>query len=143
MLARVSPARTRLLLVVLLFVVVDLGPVHGLVTGRGLDGAQAASLVVTNLGLLVAVGVFLALRHRTRPELRMVATAPPLATDEEAALERIQGNDYVVRGEVAEVDGDELLLRVVDRRVRVLLDGHVVPADSGGRAVQVRGTMVG
>ena len=143
MLARVSPARTRLLLVVLLFVVVNIGPVHGVVTGRGLDGAQATSLVVTNLGLLVAVGVFLLLRNRTRPELRMVATEPPLATDEEAALERIQGNDYVVRGEVAQVDGDELLLQVVDRRVRVLLDGHVVPADSGGRAVQVRGTMVG
>ena len=61
---------------------------------------------------------------------------------EEPALERIHGNDYVVRGEVAEVDGDELLLQVVDRRVRVLLDGRGVP---GGEQslVEVRGTMIG
>lgn len=143
MLTRVTPARTRLLLILLLLVVVNLGPAHAVVTGRGLDGNQAASVLVTNLVLLAAIGLFLLLRGRTRPELRMVATEDLVVSAEEPALERIHGNDYVVRGQVAEVGGDELLLQVADRRVRVLLDGHPVPAAAEGGAVQVRGTMIG
>ena len=142
MLARVTPARTRLLLVVLLFAVVDLAPLTALLSGDGLTGEQWTTVVLTNVVLAVGVAMFVALRGRTRPELRMVATEDLVASAEEPALERIHGNDYVVRGEVAEVDGDELLLQVVDRRVRVLLDGRGVP---GGEQslVQVRGTMIG
>lgn len=137
-----TPARTRLLLIVALLVVVNLGPAHAVVTGRGLDANQAGSVVVTNLLLLLAVGMFLALRGRTRPELRMVATEQPTATTEEPALERLHLNDYLVRGRVSERDEHVLLLAVADRRVRVTLDGHACAAQDGD-TVEVRGTMVG
>ena len=142
MLSRVTPARTRLLLVVLLFVVVDLGPLHALLTGQGLDGNQWTAVLFTNLALLAGVGVFLALRGRTRPELRMVATAPLVPSSGEPVLDRLHGNDYVVRGEVGELGDGVLLLRVADRRVRVVLEGRPVPVEVGG-GLEVRGTMIG
>jgi hypothetical protein len=57
-------------------------------------------------------------------------------------LDRLHGNEYVVRGEVAELGDGALLLRVADRRVRVLLEGRPVPV-AAGEGVEVRGTMVG
>lgn len=133
--------RTRLLLIGLLVVLANLGPVSALVAGGWHVGVVVSGLVATGV-VLLAAWVLPQVRGRTRPELRMVATQDLVAIGDEAALERVHGNDYVVRGEVAELDGNELLLQVVDRRVRVLLDGHAVPAEVG-RDVEVRGTMVG
>jgi hypothetical protein len=138
----VTSARTRLLLVVALFVVVDLGPLHALLTGQGLRASQWTAVVFTNLALLAGVGIYLALRGRTRPELRMVATAPLVPSSGEPVLDRLHGNEYVVRGEVEDLADGALLLRVADRRVRVLLEGRPVPAGPGA-GVEVRGTMVG
>lgn len=139
MLSRVT--RTRLLLLGLLLVLVNAGPVSALLED-GWDGGVVVSGLVANAVVLGAAWLLPRLRGRTRPELRMVATHDLVATAGEAVLDRVHGNDYVVRGEVAAIDGDELLLQVADRRVRVLLDGHAVPAGIG-QDVEVRGTMVG
>lgn len=136
-----TPARTRLLLIVLLLVLVNLGPLSAL-ADRGPERDLLLSILLTNLIVLGAVWLFLALRNRTRPELRMVATHPPTLTTQEPALERIHGNDYVVRGEVREQEGDQVWLAVADRTVRVTLDGHPNPGSTGDQ-VEVRGTMVG
>lgn len=138
----VTSARTRLILVVALFVVVDLGPINALLRGQGLRASQWTAVVFTNLALLAGVGMFLALRGRTRPELRLLATEPLVPTDDEPLLERLHGNEYVVRGEVSELGEDAVLLQVADRRVRVLLDGRPLPVGPGA-GLEVRGTMVG
>lgn len=138
----VTSARTRLLLVVALFVVVDLGPLNALLSGQGLRASQWTAVVFTNLALLAGVAIFLALRGRTRPELRLLATEPLVPAGDEPLLERLHGNEYVVRGEVSEVGEDAVLLRVADRRVRVLLDGRPLPVGPGA-VLEVRGTMVG
>lgn len=105
-------------------------------------GVGLATLLVVNAGVLLLVAVVLLLRGRTRPELRMVATADVRRVPPGPLLERVQGNDYVVRGDVESLTEDELVLAVADRRVRVLLDGHANPA-SYQHSVEVRGTMIG
>lgn len=105
-------------------------------------GVGIATLLVVNAGVLLLVAVVLLLRGRTRPELRMVATADVRRVPPGPLLERVEGNDYVVRGDVESLTDDELVLAVADRRVRVLLDGHANPA-SYQHSVEVRGTMIG
>ncbi|WP_300640028.1 hypothetical protein [Nocardioides sp.] len=105
-------------------------------------GTGQATLLVVNAGVLLLVAVVLLLRGRTRPELRMVATADVRRVPPGPLLERVEGNDYVVRGDVESLTEDELVLAVADRRVRVLLDGHANPA-SYQHSVEVRGTMIG
>lgn len=105
-------------------------------------GVGIATLLVVNAGVLLLVAVVLLLRGRTRPELRMVATADVRRVPPGPLLERVEGNDYVVRGDVESLTEDELVLTVADRRVRVLLDGHANPA-SYQHSVEVRGTMIG
>ena len=105
-------------------------------------GTGLATLLVVNAGVLLLVAVVLLLRGRTRPELRMVATADVRRVPPGPLLERVEGNDYVVRGDVESLSEDELVLAVADRRVRVLLDGHANPA-SYQHSVEVRGTMIG
>ena len=41
---------------------------------------------------------------------------------------RIAGQRYIVTGDVVEIEDDEMVLDLGDRRVRVLLDGHPNPA---------------
>ena len=105
-------------------------------------GLALATVLLANAALLLVVGLFLLVRGRTRPELRMVATDDVRRVPPGALLERVQGNDYVVRGDIEELADDELLLQVADRRVRVLLDGHANPA-SYQQSVEVRGAMIG
>ena len=105
-------------------------------------GLALATVLLANAALLLVVGLFLLVRGRTRPELRMVATGDVRRVPPGALLERVNGNDYVVRGDIEELADDALVLQVADRRVRVLLDGHANPA-SYQQSVEVRGTMIG
>lgn len=106
------------------------------------NGIALTSILVINGGLLLLVALFLLVRGRSRPELRMVATADLRRVPPGALLERLHGNDYVVRGDIDQLADDELVLEVGDRRVRVLLDGYVNPA-AYQQSVEVRGTMIG
>ncbi len=113
------------------------------VTGRESGNEALVTTLAADAALVVVVGLFLLLRHRLRPELRLVATGDLVATSEtEALLERLEAQSYRVRGSVALVEGDEVVLEVGDRRVRVQLDGHRNPAGHS-ESVEVRGTMVG
>ncbi len=113
------------------------------VTGRDSGNAALVTTLVADGVLVVLVGLFLVLRHRLRPELRLLATGDlQPSADTDGLLERIEGQSYRVRGAVAALEDDEVVLEVGDRRVRVHLDGHHNPA--GHReGVEVRGTMVG
>ena len=113
------------------------------VTGRETGSTALVTTLAVDAALVVLVGLFLALRHRLRPELRLVATGDLVTTTEaDGLLERLEAQSYRVRGSVALVEDDDVVLVVGDRRVRVHLDGHHNPADRLDH-VEVRGTMVG
>ena len=113
------------------------------VTGRDTGNAALLTTLVADGVLVVLVGLFLLLRHRLRPELQLLATGDlETSSDTDGVLERIEGQSYRVRGAVATIEDDEVVLEVGDRRVRVHLDGHHNPAGHQ-EGVEVRGTMVG
>jgi hypothetical protein len=98
--------------------------VEGQVTSR-------LGLVVTGLADLFLVAmVVLMLRFRAvmRVELVLRATEDLERCPPGSRLDRIEGLSYVVSGDVVEIEDDEVVLDLGDRRVRVLLDGHANPA---------------
>lgn len=116
--------------------------VPGEITSRlGLVLTLVADAVL--LGLLLLARRF---RGRLRPELRAVAVGDlvPVASGEgaRALLERVEGDLYRVRGRVTDTEDDEVVLDLVERTVRVLLDGHRNPV-GGEQTAEVRARLVG
>jgi hypothetical protein len=104
-----------------------------------------AGLIVTvaaDLALLTLLLLAWRLRGRLRPQLRAVAVADVVAGAAGVALEKVEGDLYLIRGEVVAVDDDELVLDLGDRSVRVLLDGHHNPVGHQQPA-QVHGRLIG
>lgn len=91
---------------------------------------SAVPLVVTLVadGLLVVVAVLL-LRYggRRRATLRAVALGDVERCPPAVVLERIGGEDYLVRGDVLELGEGVVVLDLGDRTLRVELDGHHNP----------------
>ena len=91
-------------------------------------------LVVTAL-LLWRVG------GRRRPQLRAIAVADVERCPPGAALDRIEGQTYLIRGEVSSIEPGQIVLELGDRSVLVYLDGHhssvghQQPAEVRGRLV--------
>ena len=104
-----------------------------------------AGLVVA-LGVDVLVGLMALLLwrfgSRLRPRLVLRATGDVERCAPGSLLERDEDDEYLVRGEVAEIDGDEVVLDLGDRQVLVHLDGHRNPVGYQ-QSAQVRGRMVG
>ena len=113
---------------------------------------RAAGEVSSHLGLVLTVvadllllGVVLLVRRfraRLRPQLRGVAMDDVQPGDGGALLERVEGDLYLVRGRVAAIEGDELVLDLTERTVRVHLDGHHSPVATDASA-EVRVRLVG
>jgi hypothetical protein len=110
------------------------------------DGQVGSSaIVVVTLvadGVLVLV-VLLLWRYggRRRPQLRAVAVGDVERCPPGVALDRIEGETYLVRGEVAEVADDSVVIELGDRSVLVLLDGHRNPVGHQ-QAAQVQARLV-
>ena len=95
-----------------------------------------------DLLLVLLIWLFWRFRSRLRPRLHAVAVEDVAPAEPGGLLDRLEGGVYLIRGEVAEIDGDELLLDLGDRLVTVTLDGHANPV--GHREVaEVRGLLVG
>ena len=103
------------------------------------------SLVVITLvaDLLLLVGAVLLFRYRgrSRAPLQAVALGDVERCAPQSLLERIGGEDYLVRGEVRDVEDGVVVLDLGDRLVRVLLDGHRNPVGHQQPA-QVRARLV-
>lgn len=111
--------------------------VEGQVTGR-------VGLVITLLAdllLVILVGLMLKFRSRLRPALVLVATEDLARCPPGSLLDRVDGDRYVVAGEIVSIEADEILLELGDRRVRVVLDGHHNPAGHD-QPVRATGRMV-
>lgn len=86
----------------------------GLVTTLVADGIL--------LGIILVVWRY-GRRSRPRP-LRMSAIGDVERCPPGQVLEQVDGTLYLVRGEVAAIDDEEILLDLGDREVVVVLDGH-------------------
>ncbi len=113
---------------------------------------QVEGQVRSNVGLvttLVADAILLLILlllwrfgRPTRPlPLRIAAIGDVERCPPGAVLEQVEGTLYLVRGEVVQVDGDEIVLDAGERHVVVILDGHRNPVGYQQPA-QVRGRVV-
>ena len=112
--------------------------VDGQVTSR-------LGLVITllaDLALLVMVALAWRFRGSLRPQLRAVATGDVERCQPGSALDRLEGDLYLIRGEVSAIEADEIVLDLGDRSVVVALDGHHNPIGYQQPA-QVRGRLIG
>ena len=128
---------------------------EGSVEVRVLEDQPAAHIVegqIRNpLGLiitLIADAILLAILllvwrgRRTRPvPIRIAAIGDVERCPPGAVLEQIEGDLYLVRGEVTGIDGDEIVLDAGERDVLVILDGHRNPVGYQ-QAAEVRGRIV-
>ena len=73
--------------------------------------------------------------------IRAVALGDVERCAPQSLLERIGGEDYLVRGEVRDVEDGAVVLDLGDRLVRVVLDGHQNPVGHQ-QAAQVRARLV-
>lgn len=111
------------------------------------DGEVASRLglvltLTVDAALALVVFVLWRFRGRLRPQLQLVAMQDVESCPPGAVLDRIEGDWYVVCGDVLEIGDDELVLDLGDRRVQVLLDGHANPVGHQQPA-KVTGRMVG
>ena len=93
--------------------------------------SSRVGLLVTGLADLFLISiVLLMVRFRSvmRVELVLRATEDLERCPPGSRLDRIEGLRYLVSGDVVEIDGDEVVLDLGDRTVRVLLDGYANPA---------------
>jgi hypothetical protein len=80
--------------------------------------------------------------RRTRPvPIRIAAIGDVERCPPGGVLEQIEGDLYLVRGEVTGIDGDEIVLDAGERDVLVILDGHRNPVGYQQPA-EVRGRIV-
>ncbi|KQW47550.1 hypothetical protein ASC77_13950 [Nocardioides sp. Root1257] len=93
-----------------------------------------ALLLVTAL-LLWKVG------GRRRPQLRAIAVEDVERGGDGVALDRIEGQTYLIRGEVSALEPGQVVLELGGRSVLVFLDGHVNPVGYQ-QVAQVRARLV-
>jgi hypothetical protein len=127
----------------------------GQVTVRVLEGDPAAHrvvgevnsrvpLVITILADVILVVVVLLLWRYGGPrraQLRAVALSDVTRCAPEVLLERLAGEDYLIRGEVREIGEGSVTLDLGNRAVVVLLDGHLNPVGHQQPA-QVRARLI-
>ena len=98
------------------------------------------TLVADVILLLVALLLWRA-GGRLRPRLRAVALEDVERCAPETLLDRIGGEDYLIRGEVLEIGEGSVTLDLGNRAVVVLLDGHENPVGHQQPA-QVRARLI-
>jgi len=94
------------------------------------DGQVASSslLVITLLAdvvLVLAALLLWRLGGRRRPQLRAIAMADVERCPPGTALDRIEGETFLIRGEVSAIEPGQVVLELGDRSVLVYLDGHL------------------
>ncbi|QWF22418.1 hypothetical protein KM427_01300 [Nocardioides sp. LMS-CY] len=105
---------------------------------------SSALLVITLIAdVLLVVVALLLWRYggRRRPQLRAIAVGDVERCPPGVALDRIEGETYLVRGEVAELGDDRVVIELADRSVLVLLDGHRNPVGHQ-QAAQVHARLI-
>ena len=87
------------------------------------NGVLVMTLVADAVLLLVVLLVW-RLGGRRRPQLRAIAVEDVERCLPGSALDRIEGETYLIRGEVSGIEPGQVVLDLGDRSVLVYLDGH-------------------
>lgn len=111
------------------------------VVGEVPSRVLVVATVVADLLLLGMVLLARRARGRMRPQLELRATEDVQRTAPGVLLERIVDQEYVVAGDVEEIEDDAILLDLGNRKVKVHLDGHHNPVGYQQTA-RVTGIMV-
>lgn len=113
------------------------------VEGQVRHWSGLVATLVADLVLLLVVLLLWRFGGRSRPlPLRMAAIGDVERSPPGAVLEQVEGDLWLVRGEVAGIEDDEIVLDLGDQDVLVILDGHANPVGYQQPA-QVRGRMLG
>lgn len=111
------------------------------VDGQVDSAAVVVVTVIADVVLLVVVLLLWRYGGRRRPQLRAVAVGDVERCPPGVALDRIEGETFLVRGEVAELTDDSVVIELGDRSVLVLLDGHRNPVGYE-QAAQVQARLI-
>lgn len=98
--------------------------------------------LVADLLLVLLLFVLWRFRGRLRPRLEAVALEDVQPSEPGVALDKLEGGDHLLRGELVRREEDDLELALADRRVLLRLEGHLCPVAVGEHA-QVRARLIG
>ena len=111
------------------------------VEGESTSSVGLLITVMADFFLLILV-LLLRFGSRLHSDLVLVATEDLVRCPPGSAFDQVEGQRFVVCGEVEEIEDDAVVLDLGDRRVRVLLDGHHNPAGYQ-QPVRATGTLRG
>jgi uncharacterized protein DUF3592 len=112
------------------------------VDGESRSQAGLFITVLADVFLLVLVLLLLRFGSRLHSDLVLVATEDLERCPPGSVFDQVEGQRFVVCGEVEELEDGAVVLDLGDRRVRVLLDGHHNPAGYQ-QPVRATGTLRG
>lgn len=121
--------RTRHVVVLLLLAaLVNLPLIHATLTGAHVQSDDVLIVTVVVDAFLVVIALLLwRYGGRVHPRLRAIALEDVERCAPGSVLEQVDGETYLVRGEVTGIEEGRLVLAVGDRSVLVYLDGHRNP----------------
>lgn len=94
------------------------------VDGQVTSNALLVMTLLADVVLVLAVLLLWRLGGRRRPQLRAIAVEDVERCAPGSALDRIEGETFLVRGEVSAIEPGQIVLELGDRSVLVYLDGH-------------------
>jgi hypothetical protein len=112
------------------------------VDGESRSGVGLVITLMADVFLLVLLLLLLRFGARLHSDLVLVATEDLERCPPGSAFDQVEGQRFVVCGEIEEIEDDAVVLDLGDRRVRVVLDGHHNPAGYQ-QPVRATGTLRG
>jgi hypothetical protein len=92
--------------------------------GQVTSNALLVMTLLADVLLLVTALLLWRLGGRRRPQLRAIAVEDVERCAPGSALDRIEGETFLIRGEVTSLEPGQVVLQLADRSVLVYLDGH-------------------
>lgn len=109
--------------------------------GQVTSNSLLVMTLLADVVLILAVLLLWRLGGRRRPQLRAIAVADVERCAPGSALDRIEGETFLIRGEVSAIEPGQVVLELGDRSVLVYLDGHL-NAVGHQQPAQVRARLV-
>lgn len=95
------------------------------VDGQVRSNALLVMTLLADVVLVLAALLLWRLGGRRRPQLRAIAMEDVERCAPGTALDRLEGETFLIRGEVSAIEPGQIVLELGDRSVLVHLDGHL------------------
>lgn len=93
--------------------------------GQVEGNALLVMTLVADVVLILAALLLWRLPGRRRPQLRAIAMEDVERCAPGTALDRLEGETFLIRGEISTIEPGQIVLELGDRSVLVYLDGHL------------------